>query len=71
MDLNRGGRPEKTGSIVEPVNNESTLSDLGITKQQSHRWQLEADVPEVVFEQHVAETKAAGESRRRQAWLYH
>lgn len=32
-----------------------TLSDLGITDKQSHRWQREASVPEPVFEQYVAE----------------
>ena len=36
-----------------------TLSDLGISKSQSSRWQLEASVPEEVFERHVVETKAA------------
>jgi len=61
-ERNKGGRPpkkpdsKKTGSTVEPV-----LSDLGITKKQSHRWQLEAEVPEKTFEKFVAETKVKGE----------
>lgn len=37
------------------------LDDLGITYQDSHRWQLEADIPEERFEQFIAETKAAAE----------
>jgi len=34
------------------------LTDLGISKSQSSRWQLEAEVPEEVFERHVAKVKA-------------
>jgi len=45
------------GSTMEPP----ALGDLGITKQQSHRWQLEAGISEELFEQHVAEVKAAKE----------
>lgn len=33
------------------------LSDLGITKSQSSRWQESAEVPEDIFEKHIAETK--------------
>lgn len=39
----------------------TTLTDWGISKMQSHRWQLEAEVPPEVFERHVAETKAKKE----------
>lgn len=35
------------------------LSELGIEKTQSHRWQRIASVPEDVFEAHVTETKDA------------
>uniref|UniRef100_A0A6M3JR85 Putative methyltransferase n=1 Tax=viral metagenome TaxID=1070528 RepID=A0A6M3JR85_9ZZZZ len=38
-----------------------TLNDYGITNLQSHRWQLEASVPEPILEQHIAEVKAKGE----------
>ena len=36
---------------------EVSLQDLGITHNQSHRWQLEAEVPEEVFEQHVVDRR--------------
>lgn len=35
------------------------LSDLGISKMQSSRWQTEAKVPEEIFQRHVAEVKTA------------
>jgi hypothetical protein len=50
-------------TLIEPP----TLSDLGITKSQSSRWQQEAKVPEETFEQYVAETKAAKYKRMLQA----
>lgn len=37
------------------------LSDLGITRDQSSNWQRIAAIPEPVFEQHVQQTKAAGQ----------
>jgi len=49
MDKAKGGRP-KTGDTVSPV---SSLSNLGVTKKQSSRWQKEASVPEKVFEKHI------------------
>lgn len=59
MDKNTGGNPNllqrETG--YEPP----TLSELGISRTQSHRWQIEASVPEEVFERHVAEVKASGD----------
>ena len=36
----------------------STLSNLGITKNQSSQWQTIASLPEEVFEEHIEETKA-------------
>ena len=43
----RGGQPyQSTGRILKPV--EPTLSDIGISKSQSSRWQAIADIPEPV-----------------------
>lgn len=42
--------------------NKPLLGDLGVTKMQSSRWQLEASVPAADFAAYVAETReAAGE----------
>jgi len=54
-DRNKGAAV-KRGDIVSP-----RLSEIGVTKKQSERWQVEAEVPEPEFERYVAETKAAGE----------
>jgi len=40
---------------------ESTLSDLGVSRDESSRWQREAEVPAGKFESWVAERNAAGE----------
>jgi N6-adenosine-specific RNA methylase IME4 len=45
------------------------LEDLGISKIQSHRWQLEADIPEEKFEQFIAETKAKADELTSRAAL--
>ena len=60
----------KLGQLVEQIPKEpgkrtdltwshdvTRLSEMGITKAQSSRWQMEASVPEKQFEQYVAETK--------------
>lgn len=47
------GRPEK-------VSEAATLSDLGITRDQSSDWQAIAALPEPEFEAHIAATVAAG-----------
>jgi hypothetical protein len=52
------GKDSSGGYIVKPPENIPKLEDLGISKVQSHRWQLEAEVPETEFEQHVAEIKS-------------
>lgn len=53
---------EKNKGAATPLHDERALalprlSDLGISEVQSHRWQSEAEVPEDVFEQHVATIK--------------
>jgi hypothetical protein len=45
------------------------LEELGITAMQSHRWQLESEIPEAKFEQFIAETKAATEELTSRAAL--
>lgn len=45
------------GNIVKPPSDLPKLEDFGILKIQSHRWQLEREVPEERFEQFVAEIK--------------
>ncbi len=61
MPKNEGGRPI-TGNTMLPVSDDTpTYADLGIEKMQASRWQSVASVPEEEFEQHIAETKAAGE----------
>lgn len=66
MDMNRGARWQPTeqsggNTMLPPDCSPPCLADLGISKMQSSRWQLEASLPEESFEQHVAEVKARGE----------
>lgn len=53
-DLQRGGRPSKTGSQSEPVS-APKLSDVGISKKLSSRAQKLAAVPEEEFEAEMGE----------------
>ena len=61
MPKAEGGQPyqekNSTGNIVLPVDT-PTLSDLGIEKMQSSRWQMVASLPEDEFEELITETKA-------------
>ncbi|MBA7673601.1 hypothetical protein ES703_81804 [subsurface metagenome] len=60
-DIHPGGNQAKLHDV--------TLPALGITRIQSHRWQLEAEIPEENFEQFIAETKAATEELTSRAAL--
>lgn len=57
------------GNTMQPREETPTLEELGISKIQSHRWQLEAEIPEEKFEQFIAETKAASEELTSRAAL--
>lgn len=48
------GRPAKRSHDV------TVLSDLGIEKMQSHRWQLIASLPESLFESHIESALESG-----------
>ena len=48
------------GNTMLPRGNEPVLADLGIEKMQSSRWQMVASVPDDIFEEHIAETRADG-----------
>jgi hypothetical protein len=56
-DARPGKKPTELGNTVLP-NSAPTLAEVGITKMQSSRWQAVAKIPEEVFEDHIAETKA-------------
>ena len=42
------------GNMMSPRGNEPTLADIGISKMQSSRWQLGAELDEDVFEGYLA-----------------
>jgi hypothetical protein len=44
-----GGRPAKTGSSARPVS-QASLKGIGISKDQSSKWQRLANVPEEIFD---------------------
>ena len=64
MPKNEGGRMNGRdslgGNIVLPPSDAPTLDDLDISKMESYRWQLEAEVPEDRFEEYIDEKKAKG-----------
>lgn len=55
-----GGRPTETSRIDRQVS-PPRLADIGISRDQSSRWQAVASIPERTFEAHIAATKDAGE----------
>jgi len=61
MEKNEGGRPNQNQSHDVTSFAPPTLSDLGLSKMQSHRWQTIAAMPEDAFEAHIAKTKARNE----------
>ena len=57
MPRAQGGRPVNSGPAGGPV----TLSDIGLTKNQSSESQMIAGMPEEEFEQHITQKKENGE----------
>ena len=57
IDKNGGGRPTKTSNTMLQVSG-PTLLELGVTRMQSSRWQIIANIPARIFEGHVKETMA-------------
>jgi hypothetical protein len=55
-----GGRPGETGSLGEPV---FRLTDAGLSKKDSHKFQRLASIPEEVFEDHLAEARSKEDER--------
>jgi len=55
-EFNKGGRPSE--NLLQDVSSLPKLKDFDISEIQSHRWQLEAEVPEEILEQHIAKVKA-------------
>lgn len=55
MPKNVGGNPNH---LHDESGSPPPLRDLGISHIESHRWQQMAQIPEPVFEQHVAQEKA-------------
>lgn len=60
MEKCSAGRPGKNRSQTA-TNSKPKLSEIGVTKSQSSRWQEQAAVPEQEFEEWSAQTKAKGQ----------
>jgi len=58
MPKNEGTRTIGRNTVIPPSDT-PRLADLGLTRVESSRFQQIAKIPEPVFEQHVAEAKAA------------
>jgi len=53
MEKNKGGRPtDETDNTLLPVT-PPKLSEIGISKMQSSRWQALADIPDARFEEAI------------------
>lgn len=62
MPKQDGGDAARLRTQSRPVTEvPPTLEEIGISRMQSSRWQLEALVPEPVFEDYLEATKDAGE----------
>ena len=61
MPRAQGQRTDVTSFDGQRKSFEQTIDEEGISPDHAHRWQAEAQVPEAIFEQYVAETKASNE----------
>jgi 16S rRNA G966 N2-methylase RsmD len=62
LEKSEGGRPQKTADSVSAVSEyRQTIDEVDVNERVVRRWQTENDVPEEVFEQHLAEVKADGD----------
>lgn len=61
------GRPEKTNQ--DDWFSKPTLAEIGITQNQSTRWQSIANIPEEEFEEVIQQTKEAGQELTETAFL--
>ena len=59
-EKNQGGRTERKFNLPhgDRTGNIPTLSDLGITRNQSSRWQKLSEIPENSFEDYIETTKS-------------
>ena len=57
------------GDTMSPPDNSPTLSDMGIHKKESSRWQKIASLPESEFEQAITEFKDRGKDITQNAFL--
>lgn len=71
MPKAKAGRPRKEiGDTMSPISNRlPTLSDYGISKKQSSRWQQIASIPTEKFEEQIDESKSKGRELTQAALL--
>jgi hypothetical protein len=55
MEKNGGGRPTMAGPTRGRASKGNTLADIGVSRNESHRWQRLANLPAEQFEEYVAE----------------
>jgi hypothetical protein len=58
--MERHQREDNFPKSMASTSDKPTLSDIGVTKDQSSNWQQIASIPESDFEQHIEETKSNG-----------
>ncbi len=63
MDKHAGGRPAGTGVTVTRVS-PPKLEDIGVSRNQSKRWQAVASLPDEDYEEYKEKARASGEITR-------